>query len=519
LDDCDDGDSSLGDQGSDQDCDGILTDVDCDDSDPGSGDIAFDGDCDGFLTSLDCNDSDFAVNPDATEVCDDGIDNNCDGKGCMASSSLSLALEWTGEASYDASGSSVGGGCDFNADNYDDFMVGAYQNDDGGTDAGAAYLILGSDYSSMVTSSPQLSSHFEFKGESHHDYAGFSVACVGDVNNDSYDDFMIGAYGQGASYDLGAAYLILGNATPSSYGLDSAIKYTGKLNDGGGIYGEEAGYAVGSGGDVNSDGYEDIIVGAPKGESYAGAAYLVLGSTNPSSANLQNEIVLVGETNSRAGWAVAGNGDVNGDGFDDLLIGAPYYDGAFSGAAYLVPGDSFPDSTNLADHDTYTGPNSYMYAGSSVAISGDANGDGYSDLFVGAVAGGTSYGEADLILGSAHTGSASLASGIRYKSTSVGAGAGYSVAYAGDIDSDGFDDLLVGAKSGSKAYLILGSPAPSSANLTSHIELSGVAGGLAVSAAGDVDGDGNDDILVGEPRNNDSYTQAGASYLVFGIGL
>jgi hypothetical protein len=232
-----------------------------------------------------------------------------------------------GEAVAGRSGYSVSGAGDVNDDGYDDILVGAYEDDDGGSEAGQTYLILGKETGwSMDTNLSTADA--SFIGEAAGDRSGASVSGAGDVNNDGYDDILVGAYGndEGGS-TAGHTYLILGKETgwsmdnnlstaDASFIGEDSLNYSGK--------------SVSGAGDVNNDGYDDILVGANRndeGASNAGQTYLILGKemgwsmdTDLSTADAS----FIGEAaGDYSGWSVSGAGDVNNDGYDDILVGAP----------------------------------------------------------------------------------------------------------------------------------------------------------------------------------------------------
>jgi hypothetical protein len=356
---------------------------------------------------------------------------------------------YTGENTFDLAGFSLAGAGDVNGDGYDDMLIGASFYS---TWIGRAYLVLGSGTPSSIGLG---SADAIYTGENTNDYAGCSVAGVGDTNGDGYDDMLIGAYGYPSGGDTGRAYLVLGSGTPSSIGLGSADAiYTGENTS------DYAGRSVAGAGDMNGDGYDDLLIGAYGYSSDTGRAYLVLGSGTPSSIGLAGaDAVYTGEnTGDYAGWSVAGAGDMNGDGYGDLLVGAYYY-GA-GGGAYLVLGGSSPSSMGLGSADAiYTGENSGDSAGHSVAGAGDTNGDGYGDLLIGAYGYSSDTGRAYLVLGSGTPSSIELGGADAiYTGENIDDHAGWSVAGAGDMNGDGYGDMFVGAfwfdSNRGKAYLV-----------------------------------------------------------------
>jgi hypothetical protein len=305
-----------------------------------------------------------------------------------------------------------------------------------------------------------LSSTITFSGTGE-DWAGRSVA-IGDVNGDGYGDILIGA--PLANSSNGTVYLVLGSNNPTSLDLSSAITFSG-------LGGEEAGASVAIG-DVNGDGYGDILIGAPLANSSNGTVYLVLGSSDLSSNNLSNAISLSGSGGEEAGSVAVG--DVNGDGYGDMLIGAPKANSS-NGNAYLVLGNSSLTSYDLSNAFTFSGSESEE-AGGSVAI-GDVNGDGYGDMLIGAPKANSNDGVVYSVLGSSNPSSLTLSNATTF----IGSNTGYTSSVAtGDVNGDGLGDILIGAafflidriQSG-KVYLVLGNQIPglnSSSNSVTYNE-------------------------------------------------
>ncbi len=476
--------------------------------------------------SDDCDDDNASVNPAATEVCEDGIDNDCDGTatGCWGSGTTSLAdanAVLNGETTGDWAGFSVGGGGDFDGDGFADVLVGAPVQAGGGSERGAAYVLHGPISSGSLASSFAL----QVTGETESGYFGGAVATAGDLDGDGLDDIAVGAVVDG---DEGSAFVITDAGYGGSVSGLAHVKLTGENA------GDFAGWAVSAAGDASGDGFDDLLIGAlmedANGDA-AGSAYLVLGPVTGNVALSDAAVVkLEGEAaRDFAGCAVAGVGDVDGDGLNDLLVGAEGEDtGADSaGAAYLVLGPVTASGTlALGDLSAakFTGENNYNDAGAALSAAGDVNADGYQDLLIGSStqdSAGSSAGAAYLVLGPV-TGELSLAS-ANAKLTGEQAFdfAGTSVAGAGDVDADGYDDIIVGAlgesTAGSNAgavYLLQGPLTGTGSLTTAGVKLVGeVAGdsaGTAVAGAGDTDGDGYPELLVGAVAADSS---AGSVYL------
>ncbi|HEY8155963.1 MAG TPA: thrombospondin type 3 repeat-containing protein [Myxococcota bacterium] len=289
----------------------------------------------------------------------------------------------------------------------------------------------------------------------------------------------------------------------------------------------EFGTAVSGAGDVNGDGYDDVIIGAPfydSGENDEGAAFVFLGSASgiaDADSGMAAAQLESNQAYAMFGESVSGAGDVNGDGYGDVIVGAYRYftsggleDGAafvfLGGASGIVGSDPVTAAARLESNQANSG------FGGSVAGAGDVNGDGHDDVIVGSSgydpAGFLTGGAAFVFLGSESgiVGHDQLTAAARLESNQSSGAMGASVAGAGDVNGDGYDDVIVGDPIyqgqggafvflGSAAGILNGNPATAAARLGPDHDIGqmGAAIGDSVAGAGDVNGDGYDDVIVG----------------------
>lgn len=477
-----------------------------------------------------------------------------------------------GIASADDTGRSVSSVGDLNGDGFDDIVLGADGADPNGNLSGEIHVVFGRESGSPASldlSSLDGTNGFRLRGEAAYDQAGLSVSAAGDVNGDGLDDLLIGALGHdGFGYDAGRAYILFGDDSfPAAFELSALVGSNG-FSINGGVESDFLGTSVSGAGDVNGDGFDDVVIGAPYADpgdrTNAGAAYVVLGTDGNFAANLpisslngENGFALNGVSeDDLAGFSVSAAGDVNGDGYDDVLIGAYDADpnGPSSGSSYVVFGQasgvaasfelsSLDGSNGFSMH----GANAADYSGWAVAGAGDLNGDGLDDIVVGAyqATGGESQsaGRSYVVFGSDNGFPSSIqlgqldgAVGFALDGVATDDQSGRSVGSAGDVNADGFDDLIVGARragpnaieSAGEGYVVFGRTSfPATFELSSLNGMNGftVEGdsldgflGLAVNSAGDTNGDGFADVLIGAPAATppNEEDEAGEGYVIFG---
>ncbi|MDF1730432.1 MAG: hypothetical protein P1U49_02945, partial [Minwuia sp.] len=368
-------------------------------------------------------------------------------------------------------GYSIAGEGDFNGDGFDDLIIGAPASAYGAANAaGEVYVVFGgagglpaiNNIGSLVGSGDAI----VIEGQQTFARLGESVDFAGDFNGDGFDDIVVGA--PDANY-AGQAFVIFGSAAPVSGTLDSLLVANNAILIDGAYSGDALGHAVSGAGDVNGDGFDDVIIGSPYSDAYggnSGAAFVVFGSAAAVDVDVSldldgtNGFTFFGRVGyDTAGFSVDGDGDLNGDGFSDLVIGArdaSYGQSYGIGEVYVVFGSGAGFNATLSPDD-FDGLNGLVIRGTAggdhlgheVAILGDVNGDGFDDVAMSSYytsAGGTLYDSTFIVFGVDNTGAAQVGSDLN--DTLLGdANANLLVGAQGDDVLNGFagNDTLIGA--------------------------------------------------------------------------
>ncbi len=569
----------------DRDGDGYIAEQDCDDEDPESypGATEYcdgtDNDCDGEIDdnaldtmawyadndgdgygnaldhqlscrqpsgrvsdARDCDDSDASIHPEAGES-DDGVDNDCDGEidesdsggsGSTGDTPTSYGEVdpsaasdwWTGDEGGAAAGQAVVGGFDYTGDGTDDLLMGAPNSATGGE----FYFVPGENlgaYTGQTLDSASSSGGIGFNNPSTGDGLGTHVAMFEDVDGDRVVDFAVGAPGfDDDTSNTGLICLYFSSLDTYYYVATSAA---------------DAGMGpVAHAGDADSDGLSDILVGAPtmtSSQASQGFAELLLGD---SSDLVSVGTYWVGDSPyDRLGSSLGSAGDLDGDGYDDVVVaGTGYPAGGSQGSAWIFMGQNRWSGAQSeladADHQLVGGSNGDL-GGAAITGGEDMDADGYDDLVITAPgasgdAGAIYIWSGDYSWGDwGRTGSLENANGTLIGEAS-GDEAGTSADLVEDFDGDGVADLLVGAPNSSDscsmqgaAYLLMGA---SGAWTGSHsladatvIWRGGTTGdqlGTSVSTAGDIDGDGRSDVVLGAPGDDEGGSGSGSVYLFLG---
>ncbi len=401
-------------------------------------------------------------------------------------------------------GCCVSGAGDVNGDGYDDLLVGALRANGGATDAGMAYVFSGNGGNLLYS--------LESPNPTPWGFFGGCVSGAGDLDGDGYDDVLIGAAGEeGGALDAGRAYAFGGHSGAVLYTLQSPNP------EANGSFGS----SVSRLGDVDTDGRPDLVIGALRenGGQYwtDGRAYIFSGATGSALHVLQSPNPAT-EHNSYFGTSVSGTGDADGDGWPDVIVGTRYEDGGATsaGRAYIFDGFS-----GIVLHALESAnPMQFGNFGWSVSGAGDVDNDGHTDVVVGAhgeYVGVPGAGRAYVFSGAGgnllHTLESPNAQYVGWFSQS-------GVSGVGDVDNDGYDDIMVGAEwedgfapGEGRVYIFSGyTGAPLFTLVAERQRVGGFDHfGSSIARAGDVNADGYEDLIVTAVYQGKVYVLSGTA--------
>ncbi len=468
-----------------------------------------------------------------------------------------VAPNWTAYATEvdntgDNFGCSVSAAGDINGDGYSDVVVGCDKGDNPGTapyetpewgpltDNGKAYIYPGA----AAGLNPIAPNSDIREGKVNGGRYGTSVACGGDMNADGYAELIVGCPYYVEKTDrlsgpvpqvlqpLGRFYIYEGASVIAN--IFPYIIYSGITN------GDNVGYSAAPAGDVNGDGFSDVLFSSvtfTNGQTNEGKVWAVYGAPRGLNAGGTNDVQLEkNQANANLGVSVATAGDVNGDGYNDVIVGAPLFDSTLTneGAAFIYLGTATGLSTTHAW--AAYGRKANAKFGNCVSSAGDVNGDGYSDVIIGAPdydgAAGAKTGKVNIYFGASSIATATPVTSANPGWSKEGSAAnqrfGNSVACAGEVNLDGYSDIIIGAalytgtvtaEAGEGGAFVFygGLTGPGlTANWKTESNQANANYGLAVAGAGDVNGDGFCDVIVGAPNYDQGFTDNGKAYVYYG---
>ncbi len=423
---------------------------------------------------------------------------------------------------------------DVNGDGIAEIVTGAPGNSDQIAGGGRIYVEFGRATGGVSSKLGDTTTSFRIDGAVLNDHAGVSVAAIGDQDGNGLPDLLVGTplASPGGAAEAGIVFLVWSTGLAGSVDLaDVNVSGSGEgFAIRGQAAGDHAGHAVAAIADLTADGRQEILIGAPgsdAGGAEAGAAYVVFGRATDTTVLLSNVAAGTGgfrvtgaAAGDAAGSALAAIADLNGDGLSEILVGAPGSDagGADAGAVYVVFGKASTTAVSLGTIGLgtggwrITGTNPGEGLGGAIAVLGDVNGDGLSDMLLGAA------DRAYVVFGKAGTAEVSLADveagigGFAILPEAAGDLAALSVAGGGDLNRDGIADIVIGAShnaeggadagavyvvwGGARGVVDLGAIALGAGG-AKVVGSAGSLAGSSVAVAPDMNGDGAAELVIG----------------------
>lgn len=428
---------------------------------------------------------------------------------------IPITPNWTSEIDQASAnfGTSVAQAGDVNGDGFDDVLIAAPLFDNGEADEGKVFLYYGTATGVSATAA------WTYESNQINAQLGSSISGAGDVNNDGYDDVIIAAkLFDNGQIDEGKVFVFYGSVT----GLSATPNWTKEINKTNNYFG----YDVADAGDVNNDGYDDILISVASydaGFSHVGIVFLYLGSaTGLNSSASWNASDYDGESNY--GYSLSAAGDVNGDGFDDVIVGAyaTGFDG--QGCVYVFHGKPGGLQNTSAWVDC-GGPDGALQ-GRSISSAGDVNGDGYYDIIINSTEGDGD--ENTPVISLFHGSAIGLSESPNWLLVSGDFGGVFNwanVSGGGDVNNDGYSDIILGSSGYDNGqtnegaiYVFTGSAdgIPGSTSWISESNQANAYLGSEVANAGDINGDGYDDIIASAPFYDNGQTDEGQVYVYHG---